>query len=339
MKRFIHGIMLAIAMVLVSGMFVYAADGEINISENDVIDEKENCVGVDGKERPDVESGEIQTLAVSGQWIQSSDGHWWYKHNDNTYTKNGWELINGSWYYFDSQGWMVTGWIKVGIDWYYLSSSGAMVTGWNVINGKWYYFNGSGVMLTNWVLLKGKWYYLGASGAMQTGWVPGKNRYYYCGSDGAQVAESTISKNVEKRSIFVSSSGETASVTVTCYATEVKVPCENNQFGYPYRTAVVTKKTAYAYTSGEPSVRVATVKHVNGSSAGGTVINNFPFGSKNWKNYDTIVSGKKVMSNYNTTIIKYGKTQTRSLVINWFVSGNGGYMQSGYTGALVMKLQ
>lgn len=45
----------------------------------------------------------------SGSWIQAKDGRWWYRHDDGSYTTNGWEQIKGQWYYFDSEGWMVTG--------------------------------------------------------------------------------------------------------------------------------------------------------------------------------------------------------------------------------------
>ncbi len=30
--------------------------------------------------------------------MQSANGRWWYRHNNGTYTKNGWEYINGKWY-------------------------------------------------------------------------------------------------------------------------------------------------------------------------------------------------------------------------------------------------
>ncbi len=28
-----------------------------------------------------------------GTWIKESNGKWWYKHTDGTYTKNSWEFI------------------------------------------------------------------------------------------------------------------------------------------------------------------------------------------------------------------------------------------------------
>ena len=35
------------------------------------------------------------TTRASGQWIQASDGRWWYKHSDGSYTVNDWEYIDG----------------------------------------------------------------------------------------------------------------------------------------------------------------------------------------------------------------------------------------------------
>lgn len=43
-------------------------------------------------------------------WIQEKAG-WWYRNEDDSYTTNGWQLIDGKWYYFNSSGYMVTGWI------------------------------------------------------------------------------------------------------------------------------------------------------------------------------------------------------------------------------------
>lgn len=86
-----------------------------------------------------------QKAASKGSWIQSS-GRWWYRHNNGSYTTNGWELIDSTWYYFDSSGWMQTGWVKTGGLWYYLNSSGTMQTGWFSVSGKWYYAYGSGAL-------------------------------------------------------------------------------------------------------------------------------------------------------------------------------------------------
>lgn len=55
----------------------------------------------------------------SGTWIQESNGRWWYRHTDGSYTVEDWERINGSWYYFDCYGYMQTGWVLTGGTWYY----------------------------------------------------------------------------------------------------------------------------------------------------------------------------------------------------------------------------
>lgn len=99
-----------------------------------------------------------------GSWIQSN-GRWWFKHNDGSYTSNGWEKINRTWYRFDNSGWMQTGWVKDG-SWYYLDGTGAMKTGWLKDNGSWYYLQDSGAMKTGWMKVSGKWYYAYSSGAL-----------------------------------------------------------------------------------------------------------------------------------------------------------------------------
>ena len=118
-------------------------------------------------------------------WIQSN-GRWWYKHSDGSYTKNGWEKINETWYYFDSEGWMKTGWFNEYGNWYYLDDSGAMKTGWCLISGSWYYLNTSGVMQTGLQTIEGKQYYLADSGAMQTGWHNIGDDTYFFASSGAR---------------------------------------------------------------------------------------------------------------------------------------------------------
>ena len=87
-------------------------------------------------------------LASKGSWIQSS-GRWWYRHNNGSYTSNGWELINGKWYHFDRSGWMQTGWVKSSGSWYYLNNLGSMQTGWFNVSGKWYYAYSSGALAVN----------------------------------------------------------------------------------------------------------------------------------------------------------------------------------------------
>lgn len=104
-------------------------------------------VGSDGLYRP-------------AKWVQTN-GKWWYRHTDGSYTRNNFEKIGGKWYYFDANGYMITGWKKV--------------------NNTWYYFYGSGIMASNaWV---GD-YYLEESGAMATNkWIGN----YYVGADGKWV--------------------------------------------------------------------------------------------------------------------------------------------------------
>lgn len=142
---------------------------------------------------------------IPGTWIQASDGRWWYKHTDGTYTKNNWEYINGKWYFFDESGWMVTGWKKIGDKWYYLNPTktsqyveGEMLTGWQKINGRWYYLNPTangiyveGEMLKDWQNISGKWYYLNPTknakfeeGERVTGWITLGDNTYYLDSNG-----------------------------------------------------------------------------------------------------------------------------------------------------------
>lgn len=66
------------------------------------------------------------TARASGQWIQASDGRWWYRHDDGTYTVNNWEYINGEWYHFDSQGWMQTGTLVINNITFKLNANGAL---------------------------------------------------------------------------------------------------------------------------------------------------------------------------------------------------------------------
>jgi len=82
-----------------------------------------------------------------GKWVQESNGRWWYKHSDGSYTKYNWEYINGNWYFFDKNGWMWTDWLQWNGESYYLDpASGKMHTGWSKINGEWYYFKSNGAM-------------------------------------------------------------------------------------------------------------------------------------------------------------------------------------------------
>ncbi|EKS16875.1 hypothetical protein [Streptococcus sp. F0441] len=131
-----------------------------------------------------------QKTALKGSWLQSS-GRWWYRHNNGSYTTNGWELIDSTWYYFDSSGWMQTGWVKSSGAWYYLNNSGAMQTGWVKTGGSWYYLNNSGAMQTGWAKVDNSWYYLNDSGAMKTGWFTVSGKWYYAYSSGTLAVNTT----------------------------------------------------------------------------------------------------------------------------------------------------
>ena len=125
-------------------------------------------------------------IQATGQWIGGS--RWWYRHSDGSYTKNGWEVINGKWYFFNSAGWMVTGWLSRPSGWYYLTPSGAMATGWTAVNGHWYYLDpADGHMHVGWYQVNGVWYYSNASGAMQTGWLHTASGWYYLSGSGAML--------------------------------------------------------------------------------------------------------------------------------------------------------
>lgn len=86
--------------------------------------------------------------STTGEWIQDpTTKKWWYRHSDGSYTKNNWEMIDGTWYYFDADGWMCTGWVLVNGKWYYLQSNGALVT--NAWIDKLYYVGSDGAMYVN----------------------------------------------------------------------------------------------------------------------------------------------------------------------------------------------
>ena len=126
------------------------------------------------------ETEKVSTLSLAGTWIESN-GRWWYRHTDGTYTSNGWENIDGYWYYFDASGWMLVGWQPYENNWYYLRTEregthpmGSMATGWITVDGKQYYLYENvncygeaglnptakyGQMLTGWVKTGGYWYY------------------------------------------------------------------------------------------------------------------------------------------------------------------------------------
>ncbi len=117
------------------------------------------------------------------EWVETN-GKWWYRHADGTYTTDNWEQINGNWYHFDESGYMQTGWLDLGGTWFYLQPTGEMATGWQLINGAWYYFDGNGYMQRGWLDLGGTWFYLQPTGEMATGWQLINESWYYFDGNG-----------------------------------------------------------------------------------------------------------------------------------------------------------
>lgn len=141
------------------------------------------------------------TKTTAGNWLVSN-GRWWYRHTDGTYTMNAFETINGQTYYFDQEGYMVTGWKNVNGTWYYFTDSGAMYKGWAYLSDSWYYMDADGRMLTGFYDVNGQTYYSDASGAMITGWFLVNDTYYYAYASGA------IAKNAWVDGYYVDASGK-----------------------------------------------------------------------------------------------------------------------------------
>lgn len=118
------------------------------------------------------------TVSSGAKWIQetSEKKRWWYRRADGSYTKNGWEKIDGLWYFFDSEGWMKTGWITYKSNRYYLQQKstkdfkeGQMRTGWVQLSGIWYWFADDGAAAKSTCKqISGKWYAFGSDCKMKT---------------------------------------------------------------------------------------------------------------------------------------------------------------------------
>lgn len=104
-----------------------------------------NQFGYQGSYRALRVLGSVQT--IPGTWIETEKG-FWYRHDDNGYTRNEWEKINGQWYYFNQDGYMYTGWLQKGSTWYYLHpADGHMVVTHEIIDGVIHRFDESGAWI------------------------------------------------------------------------------------------------------------------------------------------------------------------------------------------------
>ena len=169
---------------------------------------------------------------ASGAWIPNqyregwieSNGRWWYRHGDGSYTTSNWEMINGKQYYFDASGWMVTGWQKVNENWYYLGADGAMLTGWIDLGGQRFYLTEVGIMLTDWQNINNNWYYFNESGVLLTNtwvgdryvdasgvwietgrWAESNGRWYYINLDGT--SPKSTWKTIEDKEYYFDAEG------------------------------------------------------------------------------------------------------------------------------------
>ena len=166
-------------------------------------------------------------LWTPDQWIVSN-GKYWYRHQDGSYTKSDFEVINGQTYYFDSNGYMVTGWQKINDKDYYFNESGAMVTDawvgnyylqqdgsmatnkwignyyvdsnglwtpdqWIVSNGKyWYRHQDGSYTINDFEIINGQTYYFDGNGFMVTGWQKINDKDYYFNESGAMATNTWI---------------------------------------------------------------------------------------------------------------------------------------------------
>ena len=150
---------------------------------------------IDGKKYTFSQGKVIDPVPVKkASWEKDRKG-WWYRHADGSYTKNGWEKINGKYYLFDASGYMLTGWQNVKGIWYYMNANGDMTSNaWQKLNNKWYYFNADGVMITkSWRQIAGKWYYFEADGSMAgKGWHQINGKWYYMYDSGIMATNTWI---------------------------------------------------------------------------------------------------------------------------------------------------
>ena len=159
-------------------------------------------------------------------WINNGV-KWWYRHQDGTYTKNDFEVIDNQTYYFDNDGYRVTGWKQVKSDWYYFNASGMMVkNSWSgnyflekdgkmakskwidtfyvdangvwqpdcwAYNGRWWYRYGDGSYPRNkFDVINNNVYYFDSNGYVVTGWQVINGNWYYFNGSGAMLKSQWI---------------------------------------------------------------------------------------------------------------------------------------------------
>ena len=188
-------------------------------------------VGADGKMLTNQWIGDYYVdangLWSPDHWI-NNDGKWWYRHQDGTYTKNDFEVIDNQTYYFVSDGYRVIGWKQVENDKYYFNASGIMATDqWintyyyvdengKMVKNKWlgiYYLDSNGVWQPDRWVYNGKWwyrygdgsyprnkfdvinnnvYYFDSNGYVVTGWQVINGNWYYFNGSGAMLKSQWI---------------------------------------------------------------------------------------------------------------------------------------------------
>lgn len=100
-------------------MWQYGSDGSIN--------------GMTGRVDMNVADSSFLTKyqpnKYEEKWVSNSVGVW-YQHEDGSYTKNGWEYIDGYWYRFDERGYRMSAkWILEDGSLFYLEDDGRMAAG------------------------------------------------------------------------------------------------------------------------------------------------------------------------------------------------------------------
>lgn len=82
--------------------------------------------------------------SLGGYWCLDQYG-WWFRNADGSYTRNNWQVINGSYYFFNESGYMRTGWVPWNHKWYYCGADGALWANARTPDG--YYVGGDGIWI------------------------------------------------------------------------------------------------------------------------------------------------------------------------------------------------